>query len=89
MAVNSPQEVLQKIRREEPIGVQWQNQILARIQLKNDIYLMSNLDDSEVRNMMITPVRSIEEGIEKALAVLGKDAEIAVIPEGPMVIPIL
>lgn len=89
MSVSSPKEVLQKIKREEPIGVQWQNQILARVQLKNDIYLVSNLEDSEVRNMMITPIRSIEEGIEKAFAVLGKDAEIAVIPEGPLVIPIV
>jgi nickel-dependent lactate racemase len=89
MSVRSPKEVLQKIKREEPIGVQWQNQILARTQLKNDIYLVSNLSDSEVRNMMITPIRSIEEGIEKAFAVLGKDAEIAVIPEGPLVIPII
>jgi len=88
-SVNSPKEVLQKIRREEPIGLQWQNQLLARDQLKHDIYLVSNLEDSIVKSMMITPIRTIEEGLEKAIKVLGTDAEIAVIPEGPLVVPVL
>lgn len=88
-SVNSPKEVLQKIRREEPIGVQWENQILARTQLKNDIYLLSSLEDSVVKDMMMTPIHSIEQGLEKAFKVLGNDAEIAVIPEGPLVLPLL
>jgi nickel-dependent lactate racemase len=88
-SVRSPKEVLQKIKLEEPIGVQWENQILARIQLKHDIYLLSGMADSVAKDMMITPIRSIEEGLEKAFKVLGDDAEIAVIPEGPLVIPLL
>lgn len=88
-SVSSPKEVLQKIECEEPIGVQWENQILARAQLKNDIYLVSNLKDSVVRDMMITPTHSIEEGLEKAFKALGENAEIAIIPEGPLVIPLL
>jgi len=88
-SVSSPKEVLQKIRREEPIGVQWQNQILARDQLRNDFYLVSNLEDSVVKDLMITPIRTIEEGLEKAFKILGNDAEVAVIPEGPLVVPIL
>jgi len=88
-SVSSPKEVLQKIRREEPIGVQWENQILARTQLKNDVYLVSSLEDSVVKDMMITPIRTIEEGLERVFKVLGNDAEVAVIPEGPLVLPLL
>jgi len=88
-SVSSPKEVLQKIKREEPIGVQWENQILARTQLKNDIYLVSGLEDSVVREMMMTPISTIEEGLAKAFEVLGDYAEIAVIPEGPLVLPLL
>jgi nickel-dependent lactate racemase len=88
-SVRSPKEVLQKIRREEPIGVQWQNQILARAQLKNDIYLVSELDHSLVKDMMMVPVHTIEEGLEKALQVLGSDAEVAILPEGPLILPLL
>jgi nickel-dependent lactate racemase len=88
-SVGSPKEVLQKIMREEPLDAQWMNQILARAQLKNDIYLVSELADDVVRKMMITPVHSIKEGLEKAFQVLGENAEIAVISEGPLVIPLL
>ena len=88
-SVSSPEEVLQKIRREEPIGVQWQNQILARIQLKHNFYLFSCLADNLVRDMMILPVRSVEEGLAEAFKLLGNDAEVAVIPEGPVVLPLL
>ena len=88
-SVSSPKEVLQKIKREEPIGLQWQNQILARDQLKHDIYLVSSLEDSIVKKMMITPIRTIDDGLEKAFKVLGTDAEVAVIPEGPLVVPVL
>jgi nickel-dependent lactate racemase len=88
-SVSSPTEVLQKIRREEPTGVQWENQILARAQLKQNIYLLSSLEDNAVKDMMITPIHTIEEGLEKAFKVLGNDAETAVIPEGPLVLPLL
>jgi len=88
-SVSSPKEVLQKIRREEPIGVQWENQILARTQLKNDVYLVSGLEDSAVKDMMMTPIGTIEEGLEKAFKNLGDNAEIAVIPEGPLVLPLI
>ena len=86
-SAKSPKEILQKIRREEPVGVQWQNQVLARIQLKNEVYLVSGLEDGIVGDMMITPIQTIEEGLEKALEVMGSDAEVAVISEGPLVLP--
>ncbi|HEY51334.1 MAG TPA: lactate racemization operon protein LarA, partial [Dehalococcoidia bacterium] len=88
-SVDSPKEVIRKIKREEPIGVQWENQILARTQLKQDIYLASSLDAQDVRDMMMMPISTVEEGLEKAFAALGDDAEIIVIPEGPLVLPLL
>ena len=85
----SPQEVLQKIKRDEPIGVQWNNQCLARVQMRNSIYLASNLEDSVARDMKATPIKTVEKGLEKAFELLGDDAEIAVIPEGPLVLPLM
>ncbi len=88
-SVDSPKEVIRKVKRDEPIGVQWENQILARTQLKQDIYLVSSLDDAVVNDMMMTPVSTIEEGLEKAFSILGKNAEVIVIPEGPLILPLL
>ncbi len=87
-SAGSPKEIIRKVKMLEPVGVQWQNQVLARTQLKNDIYLVSDLADNLVRDFMMVPVATIEEGLKKAFEVMGKDASIAVIPEGPMVFPV-
>lgn len=85
----NPLDVLQKIRREEPIGVQWQNQIMARIQMRNHIMLRSELDDELVRSMWLEPVHDLDAAVARAMQCIGPDAEIAVMPEGPLVLPLL
>ncbi len=85
---DSPIEVLQRIRREEPIGVQWQNQILARIQMRNQVMLRSELSDEVVRGMWIEPVRDLDSALAVAIERIGCRAEVAVIPEGPLVLPL-
>ncbi|MFH0847065.1 MAG: nickel-dependent lactate racemase [Chloroflexota bacterium] len=85
----TPEEVLQRLKTNPHSGVPWENQILARIQMKSSLYLVSCLPENIVRDMMLTPVASTEEGLERAFKVLGNEAKIAVIPEGPLVIPVL
>jgi nickel-dependent lactate racemase len=86
-SAGSPSEVLERIKQGEHAGVQWQNLFLARAQLDHEIFLMSSLRPEQVHNMKMTAIPSIEEGVSKALAALGKKAEIAVIPYGPHVLP--
>lgn len=88
-AADSPQDVLTKISRPESHGVAWQNQMLARAQLKHRVFLLSTLEDRLVEPMMVTPIHSVGAGLEKAFESLGKDARIAVLPEGPLVLPII
>lgn len=84
-----PIEVLQKIRREEPVGVQWQNQILARVQMRNHLMLRSTLNDDLVRSMGIEPVGDLDDAVRRAVDLFGPDAEIAIIAQGPLVLPVL
>ena len=85
---HSPQEVLDSISDEYPTGVQWQNQILANIQCRNDIYVVSGMDETIVRDMIMTPFPAFEKALDDAFRRLGNNASIAVIPEGPLVIPL-
>ena len=66
---------------------QWQTQKLVQILLKNRIQLFSELDDEAVRKGHIEPIHDIREAIEAELEKTGKDAPIAILPEGPMTIP--
>jgi nickel-dependent lactate racemase len=49
----------------------------------------SGLDPALQRRLFVEPVESVEAGVEQALRALGRDATIAVIPEGPYVLPCL
>lgn len=41
------------------------------------------------RQLCLKPVKTINRGLETAFTVLGKDAMVAVIPQGPLVLPVL
>lgn len=84
---SSPEEVTEIISRKEPIGVQWENQLLAEVQKNYDIYLKSSVDGESLEDFMVNPIDTVEEGLEKGFEKLGEGAEVVVIPSGPMVIP--
>lgn len=86
-SAETPEEILKIIQKEEPIGVQWQNQILAQVQKRNDIFLKSSLKDRTVESVGVNPIDKIEAGLEIAFDKIGEDAKVIAIPEGPMLVP--
>lgn len=72
---------------ENTIVDQWQAQILARIMLKAKIIYVSEASDEIVENMSMIPAHSMEEAMEKAVAIVNKDDyKVTVIPNGMSVI---
>lgn len=51
------------------------------------LYYTEGIRPEDLRDFHITPIESIEEGIEHALKRHGRNAKILVLPEGPYVIP--
>ena len=68
---------------------QWQAQKLAQVQLRSRVAIYSELDADAVRRANLTPIADLGEAIRAAVAQVGADAPIAVLPEGPMTIPYL
>jgi nickel-dependent lactate racemase len=86
----SPDEVLERIRREEPIKDQWEAQILAQVLMRASVILVSsNIKDSWVEEMHMIPASSPEEALELADKIAGKEKKVMAIPDGPYVIPTL
>lgn len=83
----SPEEVIEIIREEEPIGVQWENQLLAEVQKNYDIYLKFSLDGENLKDFMVNSIDTVEEGLEKGFEKQGDEAKVVVIPSGPMIVP--
>jgi nickel-dependent lactate racemase len=88
-SAGSPEDILTKLSCSGDLaeGVSWQNQVLARDQINHEIFLLSDLEESAVRSMMVTPIKSVQEGLENAFAILGDKSSLAVIPQGPLVLP--
>ncbi len=87
---DSPQAVLDTILAPGfSMYDQWEAQLLAMIRLKARVGLYSDIAPDEVRRAHLEPVADVGEFIADELKRVGKDAPIAVLPEGPMTIPYL
>jgi nickel-dependent lactate racemase len=85
----SPQGLLDLIKKpgfQKPD--QWQVQIQAMIQKRAKVYVYSDgLTDEQIENSLFTPCRDFPATLEVLKNKYGKDASIAVLPEGPLTIP--
>lgn len=68
---------------------QWEAQMLANVQLKARVALLSEIADDDVRRAHLEPVADISAAVAGEVARLGGDVPVAVLPEGPMTIPYL
>ena len=66
---------------------QWQLEELAKVARKADIYFYTDgIPYHQRAKLFVHPLKSAQEGVEELLTLYGKDAQIAVIPEGPYVL---
>jgi nickel-dependent lactate racemase len=68
---------------------QWQAQIQALVQRKARVLVYSSLPDEVIRAAHLEPCHDIESAVKQQLAKLGPDAQVAVLPQGPLTIPYL
>lgn len=68
---------------------QWQVQLQALICKKARVGILSKLEPADVRKAHLIPVNSLRTALEEELDRIGKDASVAVLPEGPVTVPYL
>lgn len=80
---------LSKIPPKETIPEMWCAQIFSRILKKHKIILVTNyLDHEMVRKANMIPASSPDEALEMAYGMMGRDAEVVVIPDGVAVLAV-
>ncbi|GAA0859477.1 MULTISPECIES: nickel-dependent lactate racemase [Clostridium] len=86
----SPRELLDriaKVPRNETVPDQWEFQILARILDKYTVFIVTDMCDPKmIESMHINHAYTFEEALEKAYKLKGRDAKVALIPDGVSVI---
>jgi nickel-dependent lactate racemase len=89
-SANSSEEILAMLATPGFIRPeQWQAQIQALVQRKARVLVYSSLSKETIRNAHLEPCEDITATIAKALNEAGKDATLAVLPQGPLTIPYL
>ncbi|MFW9896169.1 MAG: nickel-dependent lactate racemase [Candidatus Thorarchaeota archaeon] len=68
---------------------QWEIQILARILMKAEVFIISRLKEHEIGNIGLRYAENVEEAINKSIKKHGPDARILFLPNGPLVLPFL
>lgn len=85
-----PEDIYQKVLSKEISMIdQWEIQILTRIMMKAEVYLISTINKDELGNIGLKYAESIEAAIRMSLTKHGSNARILILPNGPQIIPIL
>ena len=91
LRVDDPHDFVQKALEtgQNQIG-QWGLHQLEKVLRNHKIYNYSRgIAPETQKQLFVEPIRSVEQGVARALAEYGSQATIAVIPEGPYVMPCL
>lgn len=82
------EELFERIERGE--HVHFMADILnSGLEKAGEIYIKSSLPAEQVKEYGFTPVDTVEEALEKSFSILGDNAQILCLPEGPHVAPVL
>ena len=86
----NPEEIYNKIQKKEiVVSDQWQIQVLTRILMKSEIYLVSSMKEEEIGNLGLKYADTVENAIKNSLIKHGKDANILILPNGPQILPVI
>jgi lactate racemase len=89
-SASSPEEILAMLATPGFVRPeQWQAQIQALVQRKAQVLVYSSLPDEVIRAAHLTPCHDIEATVKAELSRHGPDAQLAVLPQGPLTIPYL
>ncbi|MBA5851902.1 nickel-dependent lactate racemase [Clostridium sp. cel8] len=88
--VKTPKEYLEnvlKVPRNETSPDQWESQILARILDKHTVIMVTDMCSPEIiKNIHMKHAYTFDEALNMAYDIVGRDAKVAVIPDGVAVI---
>ena len=86
----SPKQIYKKILKKEiVVPDQWEIQVLARVLMKAEIFVVSRLKERELGNIGLKYAETIKEAILISLKKHGTNARILILPNGPQILPFL
>jgi len=85
----TPNKIYEEILNKDiVVPDQWEIQILARVLMKADVFVISKLKENEIGNIGLKYAETVEDAVNICLNRHGKDASILILPNGPQVLPL-
>lgn len=85
---NCPADLVRRVQKKFELGGH-KAAAIGMVQLKADIFLVSDIEDSISRSMFFTPFKTAQDAIDKAIYKMGSKAKILVMPFGSSTLPSL
>ncbi len=82
----SPDEVFQKVEKNYKLGYHKAAKFVSFMQ-KNKLWMVSEMEDNVLNNIFIRNFSSIQEAVNKAVILKGKDAKIVIIQNAGITVP--
>ena len=82
----TPQEVLKRIRESYTLGYHKAGK-MAEVFLHAEVMALTELPDALLRQIFITPVNSLQEALDNAIARAGEDAKVVFLTDGCVSVP--
>ena len=82
----SPQDLIDRIERQFELGGH-KAAAIALVQKRAEVFLVSEMAEDKVRKMFMRPFSSIQKALEDALAEIGENATVLVMPYGGSTMP--
>jgi len=85
-----PEKIYKKVLNKEiVVPDQWEIQVLTRIMMIAEIYIVSKMKEDEIGNIGLKYAKTVEEAIKNSIIKHGSKAKILILPNGPKILPIL
>lgn len=78
---NTAQDLIDRVKVKFELGGH-KAAAIALVMNKADVYLVSDLDDAIVKNMFMTPFKTVDDALNAAYNKLGNEAKIIIMPHG-------
>ena len=83
-----PRDLVERIGREFVLGGH-KAAMVAEVCERAEVYLVSDMEDTFVRQIFMTPFGNVQEAYDAAVRKLGEDASVLVMPYGGSTVPIV
>ena len=86
MEAKKPEDLIERVKRKFELGGH-KAAAIAMVLEKSKVFLVSELEETFVRNTFLDPFHDLQSAYNKAIEYKGKESKVILIPHGGSILP--